>query len=245
MVPCIDCYTQCPQPCSRPPLTQDSIRGSSTLQASLGQSLVGSLLHYPGSLCTQISVCAVQESVSPVLYKCWHFCSGVNGGLLKKGLCHTQIYFTQRPCPCISPLLIHTSPRDTQTQFCLSLCGFSGSWFSQGLFEPSEGLWWVWGLILNMILPLLPSCWGFSALGHGVSPHNHSSTMQSPLQPSFQQVCPNFPWILNLDVHRYLKICKSNTELTISSHFTQNQNETNQNTTCSASQFSYLQYTAI
>ena len=23
-------------------------------------------------------------------------------------------------------------------------------------------LWWVWGLILNAILPLLPSCWGFS-----------------------------------------------------------------------------------
>ena len=38
------------------------------------------------------------------------------------------------------------------------------------LFEPSEHLWWVWGLILNVILPLLPSCWGFSfALGRGVS----------------------------------------------------------------------------
>ena len=40
---------------------------------------------------------------------------------------------------------------DTQTQFCLSLCRVSGSWFAQGLFEPSEGLWWVWGLILNAI----------------------------------------------------------------------------------------------
>ena len=31
-------------------------------------------------------------------------------------------------------------------------------------------LWWVWGLILNAISPLLPSYWGFSfALGHGVS----------------------------------------------------------------------------
>ena len=37
------------------------------------------------------------------------------------------------------------------------------------LFEPSETLWRLWGLILNAILPLLPSCWGFSfALGHGV-----------------------------------------------------------------------------
>ena len=38
------------------------------------------------------------------------------------------------------------------------------------LFKPSEHLWQVWGLILNVILPLLLSCWGFSfALGHGVS----------------------------------------------------------------------------
>ena len=28
------------------------------------------------------------------------------------------------------------------------------------LFKPSEHLWQVWGLILNVILPLLPSCWG-------------------------------------------------------------------------------------
>ena len=37
------------------------------------------------------------------------------------------------------------------------------------LFESSKHLWWVWGLILNAILPLLLSCWGFSsALGCGV-----------------------------------------------------------------------------
>ena len=59
---------------------------------------------------------------------------------------------------------------DTQTHFCLSLCGVSASWCTQGLFEPSVCLWWVWGLILNMIQPLLPSYWVFSfALGHGVS----------------------------------------------------------------------------
>ena len=44
-----------------------------------------------------------------------------------------------------------------KTQFWLSLCGVYGSWCSQGLFEPSERLWRVWGLILNMISPLLPS----------------------------------------------------------------------------------------
>ena len=76
----------------------------------------------------------------------------------------------QSPCPCSSPLLTHTSAGDTQTQFWLSLCGVSGSWCTQGLFESSKSLWRVWGLIINAIFPLLPSCWGFSfALGHGAS----------------------------------------------------------------------------
>ena len=58
----------------------------------------------------------------------------------------------------------------TQRQVWLSLCGVSGSWCAQGLFDPSKCLWWVWGLILNVILPLLLSCWGFSFnLGCGVS----------------------------------------------------------------------------
>ena len=44
-----------------------------------------------------------------------------------------------------------------------------GSWYRKD-FEPSKLFWWVWSLILNAILPLLPSCWGFSfSLGGGVS----------------------------------------------------------------------------
>ena len=76
-------------------------------------------------------------------------------------------------------------PQETLKQFCLSLHGVSGSWCALGLFEPSEHLWRVWGLILHVILPLLPSCWsccGFSALGRGVSPHSCSSTVQPLLQ---------------------------------------------------------------
>ena len=75
---------------------------------------------------------------------------------------------TQSPCPCSNPLLTRTSTGDTQTQFCLSFCGVSGSWCTQDLFEPSEHLWWEWGLILNANSPLLSSCWGLSfALGWG------------------------------------------------------------------------------
>ena len=64
-------------------------------QASLGQSLVGSLLLSPGSWCTKGSACALQESVSPVLCKFWQLYGGLNGGLPQEGLCHTQICCTQ------------------------------------------------------------------------------------------------------------------------------------------------------
>ena len=66
----------------------------------LRQSLVGSLLLSPGSWCAQGSVCALPESVSPVLCKFWCFYSGINGDLLQEGLCHSQICCTQSPCPC-------------------------------------------------------------------------------------------------------------------------------------------------
>ena len=95
--------------------------------ACLGQFLVGSLLLSPGSWCTQGFVCALQESVSSVLYKFCQLYGGVNGDLLQEGLCHNQVYCTQSPCPCSCPLLTHTSAGDTQTQFCLSLCGGSGA----------------------------------------------------------------------------------------------------------------------
>ena len=84
------------------------------------------------------------------------------GDLLQEALCHTQVCCTQVPCPCGSPLLTCTSTADTQTEFCLSLCEVSGSWCAQSLFEPSEHFWQIWGLILNVISPLLPSYWGFS-----------------------------------------------------------------------------------
>ena len=105
--------------------------------ARLGQSLMGSLLLSPGSWCTQCSVCALLESVSPVLCKFWWLSGGINGDLLQEGLCHTQVCCNQSPCPCSRPLLTRSSTGDTQTQFWFSLCGVSGSWCAQGLFEPS------------------------------------------------------------------------------------------------------------
>ena len=74
------------------------------------------------------------------------------------------------PLPLWQAIADHTFAGDNQTQFWLSLCRVSGSWWAQGLFEPFVYLWKIRSLILNVILPLLPFCWGFSfALGCGVS----------------------------------------------------------------------------
>ena len=66
-------------------------------RARLGQSFVRSLLFSLGSWCTHSSVCALQESISPVLCKFWQLYGGVNGNLLQEGLCHTQVCCTQSP----------------------------------------------------------------------------------------------------------------------------------------------------
>ena len=173
-VPCLYCYTQCPQPCRRPLPTHTSARDFWTLtgkSASVSCGVIGLfswvLVCKTFFLCPPIVCC-------PVLCRFWWLYGGVNGDLLQEGLHHTQVCCTQSPCPCGSPLLTHNSMGDTQAQFCLSLSGVSGSWCAQGLFEPSEHFWWVWHVTLNAYSPLLPSCWGFSALGRGVSSHSHS-----------------------------------------------------------------------
>ena len=158
--PCMHCYTQCPQPCSRPLLTHASAGDSWTLTGKSGSSLF-----------------VPSKSLSSVLCKFWRLYGGDNGNLLQEGLCHTQVSCTQSSCPWGSPLLTCTSAGDTQTQFCLSLCGVSGSWCTQSLFVPSDHLWQVWGLILNAISPHVLSCWDFSfALGCEVSAQSGSST---------------------------------------------------------------------
>ena len=170
-----------------------------TQWASLGQSLVWSLLLSPGSWCAQAFVCALQEPVSPVLCKFWRLYGGVDSDLLQEGLCHTQVYYTQSPYPCSRPLLTRTSSGDTQTQFWLSLCEVSGSWCAQGLFEPSEHLWRVWGLILNAFSPLLLSYLGFSfALGCGVS--FFGGTQHSPVDGCSAVSC-NFGVLTEVDEH--------------------------------------------
>ena len=130
-------------------------------QASLGQSLVETLLFSPVSWLVRTRFCLyLWESVSPVLCKFWLLYGGVNGDLLQEGLCRTQVCCTQSPAlrqPTADPHLhrrcsntvLAQSLRPGVHKVCLSSPSGSGG---------------------HAIPPLQPSCWGFSfALRHGVS----------------------------------------------------------------------------
>ena len=124
-----------------------------------------------GSWCTRFC-CALQESISQ---SCVSSASSM-AGLMANSSKRTYAIPTPRsPFP-VAEHCQPIPPQEMLKQFCLSLCGDSGSWPAQGSFEPSEHLWREWGLILNMNSPLLPSCWGCSfALRHRISPHSRSS----------------------------------------------------------------------
>ena len=128
------------QPCSRLLLTLASAGDSQILQASLGQSPVGPLLLSPGSWCTRFCLC--QESASALLCKFWQLYGGVNGDLLQEGLCHPQStadpLLGRHPNPVLSVSVGSLGPGAHKV--CLS----------------ALSIWWEWGLILNVIQPLLP-----------------------------------------------------------------------------------------
>ena len=119
-------------------------------QASLGQCLVGSLLLSPGSWWAQGFVCVLQESVSSVLCKFWRIIGWVKGDHPQEGLWHTQVWNTQRPAHCW-PVPLQETLKGRSVSVSVGSPGVH-----KALFEPSESLWWVWDLILNVILPLLP-----------------------------------------------------------------------------------------
>ena len=107
-----------PQPCSRPPMPLlESLGHPEEISCEVTVLFSWVLVH-------KLLLCPPRVYF-PVLCKFWQLYSGVNGYLLQEDLCHTH---TQSPCPCSRPLPTRTSTRDAQTQFCLSLCGVSGSW---------------------------------------------------------------------------------------------------------------------
>ena len=136
-------------------------------RASLGQSLVESLLLSPGSWCTRF--CLPPPRVYfPVLCKLWRLFDGVNGDLPQEGLCHTPVCYTQSPCPCSSPqeTLKHSSVSVSvgslgpgAHKVCLSPLNVSGGYGFDSkcnFAPPSVLLWlllfaWMWDISSKLL----------------------------------------------------------------------------------------------
>ena len=130
------CYTQCPQPCSRLPLTHAAAGDSWTLTGKSGSVSYGVIAPFSWVLVHIKFFLCPPRVCFPVLCKFWQLCDGVNGNHLLEGLCHTQVCCTQSSCPCISLLLTRTSTGDTQTQFLVSVSvGSLGPEAGQSLIE--------------------------------------------------------------------------------------------------------------
>ena len=126
------CPTQCPRPCSRPPLTHASTRDSWTLTGKSGSVPCGVTASFSWVLvCTQFCLCPLRVCF-PVLCKFWQLYGGVNGAFLQEGLCHTQVCSTQSPCPCSRPLLTHASARGSL------LSKMAEEWDGETAFSPKN-----------------------------------------------------------------------------------------------------------
>ena len=92
-------------------------------RASLGQSLVGSLLLSPGSWCTQSFVCVLQESVSPGLSKSWSSVEGLTAASSKRGYAIPRSATSRAPAPVAGhcwPVPLQETLKNSLVQ---SLCG--------------------------------------------------------------------------------------------------------------------------
>ena len=103
---------------------------------NLGQSLMGSLFLFPGSWCAQGFVFAVPASVSQSCVSSRGSVVGLMATSPNRAYAIPKSAAPRAP----SPSAVHCWPiplQETLKHFLLSLCGVSGSWFTQGLFESS------------------------------------------------------------------------------------------------------------
>ena len=134
-----------PNPAAGHHWTMPLMETSGHSQTSLYQSLVGSLLLYPGSWCITSCLCP-PEVYFPVLCNFWQLCGGVNCNFLQEDLCHTQVCCTQSPCPCGSPQIDsrdYLHKRDSNTVLSQSLWSpwvFVRTWFVWALWASLAGM---------------------------------------------------------------------------------------------------------
>ena len=91
-IPCMYCYTHCPQSCSRPPPNHASDGDSWTLPYKSVSVSCGVTAPFSWILVhTRFCLCPLNVYF-PVLCKFWQLYHGVNDDLLHEGLCHSLLH---------------------------------------------------------------------------------------------------------------------------------------------------------
>ena len=148
-------------------------------RACLAQSPVGSPLLSPWSWCAQASVCALQESVSPVLCKFWRLYGGLMETSSKRACARPRSAAPRAPAPAAG----HCWPVPPQ-----EMLKHSSVWVSVGSLDPgAQKVCWVpWASLVDLgfdskcdLTPpsillwlLCPWTWGISSplLQHHAAP---------------------------------------------------------------------------
>ena len=161
-VACMHCYTQCPWPCSRPPVPHASAGDSWTLMGKSGSvscAVTAPFCWIP--VCTRLCL-RPPRVYFPVLYKFWELYGGVNGDLLQEGLCHAQVCCTQLQQATADPHLHRTCSHTVLSQ------SLWGSW----VLVRAAFVWALWASLAGTgfdskceFAPLT-----ILLLGRGVSP---------------------------------------------------------------------------
>ena len=124
-VPCMHCYTLCPQSCSRPPLTHVSAGDSWILPGKSGLVSCGATAPFSWVLVQTRFCCALQESIS-------QSCLSSGSSMVRLMATSSKRFYAIPKSAASRALSLWQSTadpylhKDAQTQFCLSLCG--GLW---------------------------------------------------------------------------------------------------------------------
>ena len=86
-IPCMYCYSPCPQPCIRPPVTHAFTGDSWTPTGKSGTVSCGVTAFFSWVLVHKVLLCPPRVYF-PVLCKFWQLYGGVNGDLQQEDLCH-------------------------------------------------------------------------------------------------------------------------------------------------------------
>ena len=99
LVPRMHCISQCPQPCSRPPLTHASAGDSWTLPGKSGSVSCEVAAPFSWVLVnTRFCLCP-PKFYFPIQCKFWQLCGGVNGDLLQEGFAIPKSAAPRAPVP--------------------------------------------------------------------------------------------------------------------------------------------------